>query len=49
MFRAVDASTAVITDIHATLPALEAALERIEEIGAEQVYCGGDLVDDPAV
>jgi putative phosphoesterase len=35
---------AVITDIHANLPALEAALERIEQLGIEQVYCGGDLV-----
>jgi putative phosphoesterase len=36
--------TAVITDIHANLPALEAALGRIEEIGVDAVYCGGDLV-----
>jgi putative phosphoesterase len=35
---------AVITDIHANLPALEAALERIEVLGIESVYCGGDLV-----
>ena len=35
---------AVITDIHANLPALEAALTRIEELGIERVYCGGDLV-----
>jgi putative phosphoesterase len=35
---------AVITDIHANLPALEAALVRIEELGIERVYCGGDLV-----
>jgi putative phosphoesterase len=35
---------AVITDIHANLPALEAALARIEELGIEDVYCGGDLV-----
>jgi putative phosphoesterase len=35
---------AVITDIHGNLPALEAALARIEELGIEQVYCGGDLV-----
>ena len=35
---------AVITDIHANLPALEAALERIDELGIERVYCGGDLV-----
>ena len=35
---------AVITDIHANLPALEAALERVRELGIERVYCGGDLV-----
>jgi len=35
---------AVITDIHANLPALLAALARIEELGIEEVYCGGDLV-----
>jgi putative phosphoesterase len=35
---------AVITDIHANLPALEAALGRIDELGIERVYCGGDLV-----
>jgi putative phosphoesterase len=35
---------AVITDIHANLPALEAALVRIDELGIERVYCGGDLV-----
>jgi putative phosphoesterase len=35
---------AVITDIHANMPALQAALGRIEELGIERVYCGGDLV-----
>jgi hypothetical protein len=35
---------AIITDIHANVPALEAALRRIEEFGADEVYCGGDLV-----
>jgi putative phosphoesterase len=35
---------AVITDIHANLPALEASLEAIDAIGVEEVYCGGDLV-----
>jgi putative phosphoesterase len=35
---------AVITDIHANLPALEAALERIDRLGIEEIYCGGDLV-----
>ena len=37
-------AVAVITDIHANLPALESSLERIEELGIERVYCGGDLV-----
>ena len=37
-------SVAVVTDIHGNLPALEAALARIEELGIERVYCGGDLV-----
>jgi putative phosphoesterase len=35
---------AVITDIHANLPALQAALTRIDELGIERVFCGGDLV-----
>jgi putative phosphoesterase len=35
---------AVITDIHANLPALEAVLEAIESSGVDAVYCGGDLV-----
>src|SRR5215210_4309526 len=35
---------AVITDIHANLPALQAALAHIEDLGIERVYCGGDLV-----
>jgi putative phosphoesterase len=39
-----DDSVAVITDIHANLPALQAALERIDELGVERVLCGGDLV-----
>jgi putative phosphoesterase len=37
-------AVAVVTDAHANLPALEAALERIEELGIGRVYCGGDLV-----
>jgi putative phosphoesterase len=37
-------AAAVITDIHGNLPALEAALSRIEELGIEEIYCGGDLV-----
>jgi putative phosphoesterase len=35
---------AVVTDIHGNLPALEAALARIDELAIERVYCGGDLV-----
>src|SRR5918992_2621234 len=37
-------TAAVITDIHGNLPALEAALARIDELGIERIYCGGDLV-----
>ncbi len=40
-----DASVAaVITDIHGNLPALQAALERIDQLGVARTYCGGDLV-----
>lgn len=39
-----DGTVAVITDIHGNLPALEAALGRIDELGVSSVYCGGDLV-----
>ena len=35
---------AVISDIHGNLPALQAALGRIDALGIETVYCGGDLV-----
>ena len=35
---------AVITDIHANLPAFEASLKAIDAIGIEEIYCGGDLV-----
>ena len=37
-------AVAVITDIHANMPALEAALARIDELGIKTIYCGGDLV-----
>ncbi len=37
-------SVAVITDIHGNLSALQAALGRIEELGVESIFCGGDLV-----
>lgn len=35
---------AVITDIHGNLPAFQAALARIDELGIADVVCGGDLV-----
>ena len=35
---------AIITDIHANLPALEASLAAIDAIGVDAVCCGGDLV-----
>jgi putative phosphoesterase len=35
---------AVITDVHGNLPALQAALARIDERGISEIYCGGDLV-----
>jgi putative phosphoesterase len=35
---------AIITDIHGNLPALQTALARIDELGIEHVFCGGDLV-----
>src|SRR3954454_7473143 len=41
---AVSERVAVITDIHGNLPALRAALARIDELGVERIYCGGDLV-----
>lgn len=37
-------TVAVITDIHGNLPALQAALQRTDELGVERVYCVGDLV-----
>jgi putative phosphoesterase len=40
----VSEQVAVVTDIHANLPALEAALARIETLGIDRIYCGGDLV-----
>jgi diadenosine tetraphosphatase ApaH/serine/threonine PP2A family protein phosphatase len=35
---------AAITDIHANLPALEAALEAVDAAGAEEIWCLGDVV-----
>ncbi|MCW3466739.1 metallophosphoesterase family protein [Chitinophaga nivalis] len=38
-------SIAVISDIHANLPALEAVLADLDTIAPDQIYCLGDLVD----
>jgi putative phosphoesterase len=35
---------AVLTDVHGNLPALRAALDRVERLGIARVLCGGDLV-----
>ena len=35
---------AVIADIHANLPALRAVLDDIDQIGANAIYCVGDVV-----
>jgi putative phosphoesterase len=35
---------AIVTDLHANIPALEAMLTRTDELEAKAVYCGGDLV-----
>ncbi len=35
---------AVITDIHANLPALQACLAEIDRLAVDATYCGGDLV-----
>ena len=44
MLASVTDAVAVITDIHGNVPALQAALGRIAELGIERLYCGGDLV-----
>jgi len=35
---------AVISDIHANLPALEAVLEAIDRSGADEIWCLGDVI-----
>ncbi len=35
---------AIISDIHSNLPALEAVLDDIDEIGADEIWCLGDIV-----
>lgn len=37
-------SVAVITDIHANLPALEAVLAAVDEAGVEEIWCLGDTI-----
>ena len=37
-------TVAVITDIHANRPALDAVMARIADLRIDTVYCGGDLV-----
>lgn len=37
-------SVAIISDIHANLPALEAVLEEIDSLGIEHILCCGDTV-----
>ncbi len=34
----------IVSDIHGNLPALEAVLERMDELGVEKVLCAGDIV-----
>ena len=38
---------AAIYDIHGNLPALEAVLQEIHEVGADQIVVGGDVVPGP--
>ena len=35
---------AVIGDIHANLPALRAVIDDVAQIGADAIYCVGDVV-----
>jgi diadenosine tetraphosphatase ApaH/serine/threonine PP2A family protein phosphatase len=37
-------NTAVITDIHANLPALEAVLTAVDAVGVDEIWCLGDAV-----
>jgi len=38
---------AALYDIHANLPALEAVLQEIEQIGVDRIFIGGDVVPGP--
>ena len=35
----------IITDLHADLGALRAALDRLDALGVDRVVCAGDIVD----
>jgi diadenosine tetraphosphatase ApaH/serine/threonine PP2A family protein phosphatase len=35
---------AILSDIHANLPALEVVLKRVEDLHVDQIYCLGDIV-----
>jgi len=35
---------AIISDIHSNLPAIESVLQRVDELGADTIYCLGDIV-----
>lgn len=37
---------AIISDVHANLEALQAVLSDIEQQGADEIYCLGDIIDD---
>ena len=36
--------TAIVSDVHSNLPALEAVLKRINELKVDNIYCLGDIV-----
>lgn len=36
---------AVISDVHADVHSLDAALQQIRDLGCDQIVCAGDLVD----
>ena len=38
---------ALISDIHANLPALEAVLNEVREAGVDQIIVGGDVLPGP--
>ena len=40
---------ALISDIHANLPALRAVIDDVTAIGCDAVWCAGDLVGCPSI